>query len=147
MRLNPAVKRALLQGCHMLSLVLEELGIRAAALHSHKAQKARLAALDRFKVRQGSAAVRRGRARMPCRTWRPQGRATAPDWLKMQKARCQVALLSVPGERALQSSAALPGAVTLHPASLATVLRAAACPSCLPLTWQAGAWTSPLWTS
>lgn len=38
------------QGCHLLSLVLEELGIRAVALHSHKPQKARLAALDRFKV-------------------------------------------------------------------------------------------------
>ena len=37
------------QGCHLLSLVLEELGIACAALHSHKPQRARLAALDRFK--------------------------------------------------------------------------------------------------
>lgn len=37
------------KGCHLLSVLLEELGIAAAALHSHKPQKARLAALDRFK--------------------------------------------------------------------------------------------------
>lgn len=30
-------------------MLLEELGIAAAALHSHKPQRARLAALDRFK--------------------------------------------------------------------------------------------------
>ena len=38
-----------IQGCHLLSVLLEELGIAAAALHSHKPQRARLAALDRFK--------------------------------------------------------------------------------------------------
>ena len=38
-----------LQGCHLLSVLLEELGISAAALHSHKPQKARLAALQSFK--------------------------------------------------------------------------------------------------
>lgn len=37
------------KGCHLLSVLLEELGIAAAALHSHKPQRARLAALDRFK--------------------------------------------------------------------------------------------------
>lgn len=40
---------ALLQGCHLLSLLLEELEIPAVALHSHQAQRRRLAALDRFK--------------------------------------------------------------------------------------------------
>eukprot|EP00887_Chlorella_sp_A99_P002763 scaffold6.g2763.t1 len=35
--------------CHLLSLLLEELGIPCAGLHSHKPQRARLAALDRFK--------------------------------------------------------------------------------------------------
>ena len=38
-----------LQGCHLLSVLLEELGISAAALHSHKPQRARLAALQSFK--------------------------------------------------------------------------------------------------
>ena len=37
------------KGCHLLSLVLERLGVAAAALHSHKPQRQRLAALDRFK--------------------------------------------------------------------------------------------------
>ncbi|KAI3436614.1 hypothetical protein D9Q98_006031 [Chlorella vulgaris] len=37
------------KGCHLLSVLLEELGIAAVALHSHRPQKARLAALDRFK--------------------------------------------------------------------------------------------------
>ncbi|EFN58860.1 hypothetical protein CHLNCDRAFT_48551 [Chlorella variabilis] len=37
------------KGCHLLSLLLEELGIAAAALHSHKPQRARLEALHRFK--------------------------------------------------------------------------------------------------
>ena len=37
------------KGCHLLTAVLEELGISVASLHSHKAQKRRLAALDRFK--------------------------------------------------------------------------------------------------
>lgn len=37
------------KGCHLLSAVFEELGISAASLHSHKAQKRRLAALDKFK--------------------------------------------------------------------------------------------------
>ncbi|KAL4421690.1 hypothetical protein ABPG77_010634 [Micractinium sp. CCAP 211/92] len=37
------------KGCHLLSVLLEELGIAAAALHSHKPQRARRAALDRFK--------------------------------------------------------------------------------------------------
>ena len=37
------------QGCHLLALLLEELGVAAAALHSHKPQRARLAALDAFK--------------------------------------------------------------------------------------------------
>ena len=35
------------KGCHLLSLMLEELGISAVALHSHKTQRRRLAALDR----------------------------------------------------------------------------------------------------
>ncbi len=38
-----------LQGCHLLSVLLEELGVAAASLHSHEPQRARLAALDRFK--------------------------------------------------------------------------------------------------
>lgn len=37
------------RGCHLLSAVLEELSISATSLHSHKAQKRRLAALDKFK--------------------------------------------------------------------------------------------------
>ncbi|KAF6264188.1 DEAD-domain-containing protein [Scenedesmus sp. NREL 46B-D3] len=37
------------KGCHMLSLVLQELGLPAAALHSGKSQKQRLAALASFK--------------------------------------------------------------------------------------------------
>lgn len=37
------------KGCHLLTAVLEELGISVTSLHSHKAQKRRLAALDRFK--------------------------------------------------------------------------------------------------
>lgn len=37
------------QGCNLLSLLLEELDIPAAALHSHQPQRRRLAALDRFK--------------------------------------------------------------------------------------------------
>eukprot|EP00879_Flechtneria_rotunda_P013446 GHRR01014039.1.p1 GENE.GHRR01014039.1~~GHRR01014039.1.p1 ORF type:complete len:452 (+),score=134.02 GHRR01014039.1:87-1358(+) len=37
------------RGCHTLSLVLRELGIPAAALHSGKSQKQRLAALQMFK--------------------------------------------------------------------------------------------------
>ncbi|GFR48805.1 hypothetical protein Agub_g10756, partial [Astrephomene gubernaculifera] len=40
------------RGCHLLSLLLEELGLPAAALHSGKSQKARLAALARFKSEQ-----------------------------------------------------------------------------------------------
>jgi ATP-dependent RNA helicase DDX49/DBP8 len=35
------------RGCHMLSLLLEELGVRAVALHSHLTQGRRLAALDK----------------------------------------------------------------------------------------------------
>jgi superfamily II DNA/RNA helicase len=37
------------QGCHLLSSVLQELGVACAALHSHRAQRERLAALDSFK--------------------------------------------------------------------------------------------------
>eukprot|EP00882_Tetradesmus_deserticola_P031448 GHRQ01035560.1.p1 GENE.GHRQ01035560.1~~GHRQ01035560.1.p1 ORF type:complete len:297 (+),score=193.69 GHRQ01035560.1:34-891(+) len=37
------------KGCHMLSLLLRELGLPAAALHSGKSQKQRLAALASFK--------------------------------------------------------------------------------------------------
>ncbi|WIA11123.1 hypothetical protein OEZ85_011266 [Tetradesmus obliquus] len=37
------------KGCHMLSLLLRELGLPAAALHSGKSQKQRLAALGSFK--------------------------------------------------------------------------------------------------
>ena len=44
---------SLLQGCHLLSVLLEELGISAAALHSHKPQKARLAALQAAVLEQG----------------------------------------------------------------------------------------------
>ncbi|GIL57572.1 hypothetical protein Vafri_12776 [Volvox africanus] len=40
------------RGCHLLSLLLEELGLPAAALHSGKSQKARLAALSCFKSEQ-----------------------------------------------------------------------------------------------
>ena len=35
------------RGCHLLSLLLQELGVAAAALHSHQPQRRRLAALDR----------------------------------------------------------------------------------------------------
>lgn len=35
--------------CHLLSTVLEELKIAAVSLHSHKAQKRRLTALNKFK--------------------------------------------------------------------------------------------------
>lgn len=35
--------------CHYLSLLLEELGLEAAALHSFKSQSLRLAAIHRFK--------------------------------------------------------------------------------------------------
>ena len=35
------------KACHLLDLLLEELGISCAALHSHKTQGRRLAALDR----------------------------------------------------------------------------------------------------
>lgn len=37
------------QGCQLLTALLEELDISAAALHSHKPQRARLAALERFR--------------------------------------------------------------------------------------------------
>ncbi|KAG2451318.1 hypothetical protein HYH02_003923 [Chlamydomonas schloesseri] len=40
------------RGCHLLSLLLEELGLPAVALHSGKSQKGRLAALARFKSEQ-----------------------------------------------------------------------------------------------
>ncbi|KAG2501639.1 hypothetical protein HYH03_000143 [Edaphochlamys debaryana] len=40
------------RGCHLLSLLLEELGLPAVALHSGKPQKARLASLARFKSEQ-----------------------------------------------------------------------------------------------
>ena len=36
------------RGCHLLSLVLEELDIPCAALHSHQTQGRRLAALDKW---------------------------------------------------------------------------------------------------
>ena len=36
------------RGCHLLGLVLEELGIPCAALHSHQSQGRRLAALDKY---------------------------------------------------------------------------------------------------
>lgn len=57
------------KGCHLLSVLLEELGIAAAALHSHKPQRARLAALDRFK--SGAVSLQRllllpGRGRGIC---------------------------------------------------------------------------------
>ncbi|KAH7373735.1 hypothetical protein KP509_17G072400 [Ceratopteris richardii] len=38
--------------CHLLSLLLDELGIQTAALHSMKSQTQRLASLNRFKSRQ-----------------------------------------------------------------------------------------------
>ena len=38
-----------MQGCHLLSLLLEELELPCAALHSHQSQRRRLAALDKFK--------------------------------------------------------------------------------------------------
>ncbi|GAX86279.1 hypothetical protein CEUSTIGMA_g13691.t1 [Chlamydomonas eustigma] len=37
------------KGCHLLSLVLEELGLSCASLHSGKPQKQRIAALSKFK--------------------------------------------------------------------------------------------------
>ncbi|KAG1669053.1 hypothetical protein FOA52_003971 [Chlamydomonas sp. UWO 241] len=37
------------KGCHLLSLILEQLGLKCAALHSGRPQKARLAALSQFK--------------------------------------------------------------------------------------------------
>lgn len=37
------------QGCHLMSVLLDELEIPCAALHSHQAQSARLAALHKFK--------------------------------------------------------------------------------------------------
>ena len=36
------------RGCHLLSLVLEELAVPCAALHSHQTQGRRLAALDKW---------------------------------------------------------------------------------------------------
>ncbi|CAA7394295.1 unnamed protein product [Spirodela intermedia] len=38
--------------CHLLDILLEELGQSAVSLHSHKSQSLRLAALNRFKSRQ-----------------------------------------------------------------------------------------------
>ncbi|KAK9840738.1 hypothetical protein WJX81_001459 [Elliptochloris bilobata] len=43
------------RSCHLLSLLLQELSVAAAALHSHQPQRRRLAALDRFK--SGAVAV------------------------------------------------------------------------------------------
>ncbi|MEW5314214.1 MAG: hypothetical protein WDW38_005728 [Sanguina aurantia] len=40
------------KGCHLLSLLLEELGLRCASLHSGKSQKQRLSALSQFKSEQ-----------------------------------------------------------------------------------------------
>ncbi|KAF3796569.1 DEAD-box ATP-dependent RNA helicase 36 [Nymphaea thermarum] len=40
------------RACHLLSLMLEELDLEAAALHSHKSQSLRLAALNKFKSGQ-----------------------------------------------------------------------------------------------
>ena len=37
-------------GCHLLAAVLAELGLRCVALHSHKSQKRRLAALHTFRA-------------------------------------------------------------------------------------------------
>lgn len=37
------------RSCHLLNLLLEELDQSVAALHSHKSQSLRLAALNRFK--------------------------------------------------------------------------------------------------
>ena len=37
-------------GCHLLAAVLAELGLSCVALHSHKSQKRRLAALHTFKA-------------------------------------------------------------------------------------------------
>ncbi|MQM21583.1 hypothetical protein Taro_054628, partial [Colocasia esculenta] len=42
------------RSCHILDLLFEELGQSAVALHSHKSQSLRLAALNRFKSRQVS---------------------------------------------------------------------------------------------
>lgn len=39
----------MIRSCHLLSLLLEELDVEVAALHSYKAQSLRLAALHRFK--------------------------------------------------------------------------------------------------
>jgi superfamily II DNA/RNA helicase len=37
-------------GCHLLAAILDELGLGCVALHSHKSQKRRLAALHTFKA-------------------------------------------------------------------------------------------------
>lgn len=37
-------------GCHLLAAILAELGLSCVALHSHKSQKRRLAALHTFKA-------------------------------------------------------------------------------------------------
>ena len=44
----PAERRC--DGCHLLAAVLAELGLRCVALHSHKSQKRRLAALHTFRA-------------------------------------------------------------------------------------------------
>ena len=41
------------RGCHLLSLILEELGIACAALHSQQTQGRRLAALDKCDPKSG----------------------------------------------------------------------------------------------
>ncbi|KAK4838228.1 hypothetical protein QYF36_012092 [Acer negundo] len=46
--------RALSRNCHRLSLLLEELDQKAAALHSFKSQYLRLSSLHQFKSRQAS---------------------------------------------------------------------------------------------
>ena len=42
-------------GCHLLGAVLAELGLRCVALHSHKSQKRRLAALHTFRAGESTA--------------------------------------------------------------------------------------------
>jgi len=68
-RLRPKCSRSVLDclhvrrcdGCHLLAAVLAELGLRCVALHSHKSQKRRLAALHTFRAGEHLARKPAGR--------------------------------------------------------------------------------------
>lgn len=112
---------ARIQGCHLLSVLLEELGIAAAALHSHKPQRARLAALDRFKSGAGllwESTLDGFRGLQHTR----QG-GGSPLWVG-------AATVAEPAPR------------VAHPSSPPLQ-----CPSCWPPTWHREGWTSPPLTS